>query len=47
MEITDFDFELKYEPGRNEIDLLDHVSRHLISEKHQENTEQQMKMKQQ
>ena len=40
MEITDFDFELKYEPGRNELDLFDYISRYPISENHQDNTEQ-------
>ena len=40
IEITDFDFELKYEPGRNEPDPLDYISKHLISENHQDNTKQ-------
>jgi len=40
MEITDFDFELKYEPGRNELDPLDYISRHPISENYRDNTEQ-------
>ena len=40
MEITNFDFELKYEPGKNEVDPLDYISRHPISENDQENTEQ-------
>ena len=40
MEITDFDFELKYEPGRNEVDPLGYISRHPISENYWDNTEQ-------
>ena len=40
MEITDFDFELKYEPGRSELDPLDYISRHSISENYRDNTEQ-------
>ena len=40
MEITNFDFELKYEPGRNELDPLDYISRHPVSENHQDNAEQ-------
>ncbi len=41
MEITDFDFELKQEPGRNELDSLDYILRHPISENQQDNTELQ------
>lgn len=42
MEITDFDFEIKYEPGRNELDPLDYVMRHPIAENQQDNTEQEI-----
>ena len=34
MERTDFDFELEYEPGRNELDPLDYIPRHQISKNH-------------
>lgn len=40
MDIRDFDFEIKYEPGRNELDPLDYVLRHSIAENQQDNTEQ-------
>ena len=40
MEITDFDFELKYEPGRNELDPLEYIPGYTISENRQDNTEQ-------
>ena len=39
MEITDFEFEFNYEPGRNELDPLDYILRHPISENQQDNTE--------
>lgn len=32
METTDLDFELKYEPSRNELDPLDYISRHPMPE---------------
>ena len=38
MEITDFEF--KYKPGRNELDPLDYILRHPISENYRDNTEQ-------
>ena len=43
MEITDFDFKVKYKPVRNELYPLDCILRHPISENYRDNTEQVIK----
>ena len=39
MEMQDVDYELVYQPGKDEADPLDYLSRHPLPEKEKDNTE--------